>query len=363
MVMALGLAACGGGGGGATPTGVISVPTATPTTGPTSGNRATTSISFRVTGQLGTSSSKRSPQYISPGQDRLTFLVDGTKEVDNLHIANTPFTSADGNVKVAVTGDALNPAYYTVTLSIDVIPGIHTFGVEINGNAPAVILGEGQATYALQPGPNTPQAMALRGPVGSGYIMCDTDGHIAENNNCANSFNTTTGKYTLTAVAADFNGFPIPNQVVGGNPLTFDNGTFTVVETGTSTGVISLSNNGPFNNPGSQLTAQPSGGFFVPGTFSYGQPFNIVCNKLGTATVGIHNNQQGPGANALTGETYTYFDPANNFPTSGNYPGAGTVARGSKWVANPAYHGGSNPNAVHDILTVNCDASLVLTIT
>jgi hypothetical protein len=200
--------------------------------------------------------------------------------------------------------------------------------------------------------------------LGSGYILCDTDAHVAQNNGCQNSFNTNTGLYTLTAVIADYEGMAIPYQLVNATPLVLDNGGFSVVETDASAvtlnPVLTLTNNGPFTNPGNALSAEPSGGFFVPGTFTYGQHFNVKCNVLGTATLGLANTQQGANS-AVTGQNYIYFPP--NAESSSNYPGGPrALPRGSKWPGNPAYHAGNNPNAIHDLVTVNCDANLALTL-
>lgn len=237
--------------------------------------------------------------------------------------------------------------------TIDTLPGNHVVGVVLISGTPAIIMSEGQATYALSPGPNNPQALTLKGVLGSGYIQCDTAANIAANNGCSGSFNTGTGLYTLTAVGADYNGFPIVYQA----GVNFDNGGYSVVATSGGSNVV-LSNNGPFTNPGNQLTTGPSGAWYVPGAFTYGQPFNVQCVHLGTATLGLTNAQQGP-TNPVTGQTYTYFPP--NPESSSNYPGSGALPVGSKKPGDP-YHGGNNPNAVYNLGTVNCDANLQLTL-
>jgi hypothetical protein len=86
----------------------------------------------------------------------------------------------------------------------------------------------------------------------------------------------------------------------------------------------------------------------------------VKCNVLGTATLGLANTQQGANS-AVTGQNYIYFPP--NAESSSNYPGGPrALPRGSKWPGNPAYHAGNNPNAIHDLVTVNCDANLALTL-
>ncbi len=361
--LALALAACGGGSGGGSGSGApVAVPPAT-TPPPPNSNRATATISFRVPAPpdgTAPSSSARSPRYISPGTDKLTLIIDGVKAFNNQSILNTgpaqTYTSADGNT-IVVLNNSISGADFVFVATIDTLPGNHTFGVALISGTPAIVMSEGQATYALLPGPNNPQALALKGVIGSGYIQCDTDAHNLQGNACANSFNTTTALYTLTAVAADYNGFPIPNQTGVG----FDNGStgFSVVATSGGSN-IALTNNGPFTTPGTQLTAGPSGSWYVDGSFTYGQPFNVQCVHLGTATLGLTNPQQGP-TNPLTGLTYTYFPP--NPQSSSNYPGSGALPTGSKTHTGTHAGVGTDHNAVTNLATVNCDASLQLTLT
>jgi hypothetical protein len=244
---------------------------------------------------------------------------------------------------------------------IDTLPGSHTIGLEILGHNPPVILSEAQATLA--PGTNTPATMTLLGALSTSYVEC-ASGPV-DATNCQSSFTATpangpgTGYYTLTAIGSDFEGFPIALQGTSTAPIGFDNGSFSVMETD-GNGILSLGASGPYSNSGSALTG-PSGGFYVATQATYGRPFTASCIKTGTATVGLVTTATDPTV-PLSGETYTIFDPANNFATSGNYPGAGTLADGSKTPGNPAYHGGSNPNAVTTLTSINCDANLVLTV-
>ena len=367
MTLAVSLAACGGGGGGGATAPIGITPTTAPTSAPVAPGHATTSVSVRIPGgaALLPSASARAPRFISPGTDKLSFFVDGTAAFTNVQVdsAPQPYVSGDGNTK-ATFGCVAGGADVTCTLTVDTLPGNHTFGVVIKGGSPAIILSEGQATIALLPGNNAPATMALLGVMGGGYILCDTDAHVAANNGCQGSFDTNTALYTLTAVAADYEGMAIPYQTLNAAPVAYDNGSYSVVETDASAGgahpVVTLSNNGPFANPGNALSAEPSGGFFVPGTFPYGNHFNVKCNVLGTATLGLAITQQGP-TTPVTGQSYTYFPP--NPESSSNYPGGPqTLPRGSKFPGNPNYHGGNNPNAIHDLVTVNCDANLVLTL-
>ncbi|HEV2740821.1 MAG TPA: hypothetical protein VGU66_19855 [Candidatus Elarobacter sp.] len=373
-VLTLGLAACGGGSGSG-PSGITTPPTTTPTTSPR-GDRATTTISFLLPpseAANSTSSSQRSPRFVSPGQDKVTLIVDGAKVLDRHKTDGTlagTYTSPDGNTQMNVSYTNPQPPslYYTFSVAIDTIPGKHTIGAEILGGSPAIILSEAQQSYTLAPGPNANATMTLKGVVGTGYIMCDTVAHDVENNGCANSFvsdttSNTGGKYTLTAVAADFNSFPIADQ-----GIALDNGAYSVYEKN-PTGIVTIGVSGgdapPWTTPGNQLQNAPSGGFFVATKSNYGHPFTVHCNKLGTTQLGIKNAQSGP-IQPLAGQAYNLFDPSNNFPPqtgeTPNYPDQGNDATGDKTPGNPNYHNGQNPNAVYNLVTVSCDASLNLTI-
>jgi hypothetical protein len=351
LAAVLGLAACSGGGGSS----VSPVPSGTHTGTGSLSKSARTTITFRIPAApagAGTSNDARQSKAISPGTDKLTLIVDGTKAFNAMSIYNTGgpynYTSSDGNTKLTLNNTASN-GYFTFAATIDTLPGNHTLGVVLISGTPAIVLSEGQITYgAMQPGVNAPQSLTLNGAIGSGYIECDTAANNNLNNGCANSFNTATGLYTLTAVAADFNGFPI----VGQGSTTFDNGSLAVVETTTPSHLLTLSNNGPFTTPGTQLSG-PSGSWYTAGTYSYGQPFNVKCNSLGTATLGLVLSGTGGPTNPVTGQSYS---------AGTNYPAGGTLPAGSKYPGNPSYHGGVNPYAVYSLATVSCDANMVLTI-
>jgi hypothetical protein len=325
------------------------------TTNNASSKLATTSVSFRIPAPPAgstASSNSRDPRAISPGTDKLTLIVDGVKAFNAMSIYNTggpySYTSTNGNTKLTLNNTA-NAGYFTFVASIDTLPGNHTIGVVLISGTPAYVLSEGQIAYgAMQPGANTPQTLTLNGAIGTGYIECDTIANDALNNYCANSFNTSTGLYTLTAVAADFDGFPI----VGQGSAAFDNGSFTVVETTTSSHLLTLSNNGPFTTPGTQLLG-PSGSWYTNGSFSYGQPFNAKCNSLGTATLGLVLNGYGGPTDPVTGQAYS---------TGANYPSSGTLAEGPKNIGNPSDHGGHDTNGIYNLATVSCDVNMVLTI-
>lgn len=360
LAIAVALAGCGGGGGGSAP---VVVPTATPTVSPVNPGRSTATITFQIPADPDTAptSTGRTPRFISPGTDKLTLIIDGTKAFDKTPIFNTGgpqnYTSADGNTKVTLN-NSYGSGYFTFVATLDTLPGTHKIGVALISGTPAIVMSEGEATYALSPGPNAAQALTLLGALGSGYVQCDTAAQNGANNGCSASFNTTTGLYTLTAIGADYNGFPIVGQTVNNVAVPFDNGGFSVVETDASAGtpqpVLTLTNNGPFLTPGTHISG-PSGAWYVNGTFSYGQPFNVKCNVLGTATLGMTNSQQGP-TSPLSGFSYIYLNNLN-----ANYPASGPVPVGSKKPGDP-YHAGVNPNAIYHLATVNCDANMQLTL-
>jgi hypothetical protein len=355
LIGSMTLTGCGGGSSSA------GSPVMPSTSTKPSAKHATVSLSFKVPqndSQASPASVARKPQFISPGENNITLIVDGAKVLNlaDINASTSPTTSPDGNTTVSVTFAALG-TYYVYTIGMDTIPGTHQIGVEVLGNKPHIILSEAQATYTLQPGANPAATMTLLGALSTGYIEC-SNGPV-DSTNCASSYAAdstvgTGGVYTLTAIGADYDGFPIAFQANTG----FDNGGFKVVETD-GNNVLGLTNNGPFTSPGTQLLGN-SGGFYVSQQAYYGQPFNARCLKLGTATLALQNSTSGP-TTKLAGETYTYFDPSTDGST-GNYPGAGTLALGSKTPGNPAYHGGMNPNPVTTLMTINCDASLALTI-
>ena len=223
-LLTLGLAACGGGSSGSGGGGITTPPTTVPTTAP-HGDRATTTVSFLLPpndATTSTSSTQRGPRFVSPGQDKVTLIVDGVKVLDRHKTDGTlagTYTSPDGNTSMNVSYTNPQPPslYYTFTVAIDTIPGKHVIGAAIISGSPAIILSEAQQSYTLAPGPNAASTMTLKGVIGTGYIMCDTVANNNANNGCANSFvsdNTanTGGTYTLTAVASDFNSFPIADQ-------------------------------------------------------------------------------------------------------------------------------------------------------
>ncbi|MEO9264045.1 MAG: hypothetical protein ABI282_08105 [Candidatus Baltobacteraceae bacterium] len=279
-----------------------------------------TQVGFKDVHDSATGKIVRRPSYVSPGQNTFTFLVDGQTAYafNQTTGVGGPVTTSNGST-ISFSGETSGNDYI-ITLTVDTTPGTHLIGAVVQGNAPAYVLSEGQHSYTLAPGANTNLVpLALTGVMGTAYIECATVAQIladitAGTDNCGGyqNFNQTTGQYTFTAIAADADGFPIvaQNSPYGPGNVRFDNGGYTAVET-TSPAILTVSNMGPYIDPGVALTG-PSGGFYVPGQFTYGNQFNIACNKVGQGTVGLQITQNAP-SNPVTGFTIA----------PGTYPGAG----------------------------------------
>jgi hypothetical protein len=317
------LSACGGGG--------ASGPQTVPSGGSNSVTSVTTavaSVSFKVpkadpgtnigTSAVTTSSASRKPQYLSPGTDKFSFMLDkkevvADQEVVNFNNAgpsgNGTFTDPVTGSTVQISYDGSHPTYYAVNAVITTTPGQHEFGVVIKSGTPAYVLSEGQGNYTLAPtfsgqSPQSLGALVLNGAVGTGYIECDTWAQNTDTTNpagsCSNGANFAGGTYYFTAVAADYDGFPIVNQ----GSTAFDNGSYSVVETD-GKNVVAIGSNGPFSLPGSWLTG-PSSGWVAGSTFQYGNRFTATCNTIGTATLGLQFSPNVGGHPAVAIDGYNY---------------------------------------------------------
>ncbi|HEY8313054.1 MAG TPA: hypothetical protein VIG51_02670 [Candidatus Baltobacteraceae bacterium] len=364
------LAACGGGGGGNAGTSLV--PQNPSPNGPTSTStqRATASIVFRVPNGSPTTgasvdrhaaSKSRHPYSISPGTNNLTFSVDSTAIVNDAVITNNygstqTFTGKDGST-VTLSG-TLSGDYFVFTLAFQVTPGHHTLGVALLANAPNWVLSEGSGSFTLAPGNNgNIGTLALNGVVANGYIECATAAENTDGNNCNNygNFDPNSGAYTFTAVAADYDGFPIVQQAISGSYLPFDNGAYTVSESpADSPAILTLTGNGPFNEPGGDLTG-PSGSWYVPGSFTYGHHFTVQCSGVGEGHVVMQlNGSGGTPLVAIPGINYTN----SGKDSTSQYPAANELLPTGSKTSNS--HG--NANAVTNVLNVECSATGQLTL-
>ena len=362
MITSLSLAACSGGGAGSS----ASSNSVLPVVSTSSTAKAKASISFNVplanpgsnigTSSVSTQSIGRKLMEISPATDKFALVLDGVEIVKDVEVAN--YNNA-GTFTDPVTGSTVSlqftgyASYFTVTAVITTTPGSHTFGVVLKSGTPAYVLSEAQASYTLVPSFGSTQtlgALTLNPALGSGYIECDT---FAENSgtpagSCNNGQNFINGVYYLTAVAADYDGFPIVSQ----GSTAFDNGSYSVVETD-GNGIVTLGSNGPFSSPGSWLTGPSSS--WVPGnTFQYGNRFTATCNKVGTASLALQLTAQAYGNTPLspvTGYSYNYINSYSPLANGALLPlGSKTAAGGPGGVpANPQFN-----------VTVNCSAAATL---
>jgi hypothetical protein len=368
VIGAMSLAACSGGGAGSNSGSSNSLLPSGPSTSSTAKSKA--SISFNVPkanpgNNIGTSSvstqavATRKPMEISPATDKFALMIDGVEIVKDVEVANynnAGIVDANGNsVALAVTSFS---SYFTVTATMTTTPGSHLFGVVLKSGNPAYVLSEAQATYTLVPtfsgqSAQTLGTLTLLPAMGSGYIECDT---FAENSgspagSCNNGQNFINGVYYLTAVAADYDGFPIVSQ----GSTAFDNGSYSVVETD-GNGIVTLGSNGPFSSPGSWLTGPSSSWVdsLDPGaTFQYGNRFTATCNKVGTASLALQLTAQIYGnapLSPITGYNYNFINSYSPLANGAFLPlGSKTTAGPGTIPANPQYN-----------VTVNCSAVATL---
>jgi hypothetical protein len=357
MITSLSLAACGGGAQGGSSSSNSLLPSG-PSTSSTAKSKA--SISFNVpkanpgnnigTSSVSTQSIGRKLMEISPATDKFALVLDGNEIVSDVEVANynnagTFTDKATGStVSLQFTGFA---SYFTVTAVITTTPGQHTFGVVLKSGTPAYVLSEAQASYTLVPSFGSTQtlgALTLLPAMGTGYIECDT---WAENSgspagSCNNGQNFIGGTYYLSAVAADYDGFPIVSQ----GSTAFDNGSYSVVETDGNS-IVQLGSNGPFSTPGSWLTGPSSSwvdSLDPSGVFQYGNRFTATCLKVGTASLALQLSpgQGGSPLSPITGYNYTNL---NSYSPLAN---GALMPLGSKTAPtkNPQFN-----------VTVNCSAS------
>lgn len=358
------LTACGGGGSS---TGSTYAPIT-----PTQQQKSVAAFSFSIPAapQGTTAQSIRTPQYISAGNNGLDFIEDGSVLVaNNTAILNGGVVSGT-TIATDTAGDTLTFGGYTynattarleITLNLTTEPGPHTFGIAVRGGMPSIILGENQIRVVLPGHATTNVAFPLRGIVANAAIECPTVAENAAGNNCNNFQNLVPGNingtYTFAAIAEDYEGFPIYQQL---NPdgttfVPYDNGTLTpVVVSGPAT--IADAIGSPWSTPGNALIGAPAGSWWETKgglTFTYGNTFNVVCNGSGTAVVALQLSGTTPfgSTNPLTNETYVVNTDWPNVPSSGQlsaaYPNGATSV-----VLHNGY-----PNGIANIAHIGCGAA------
>jgi len=358
--LTLALAACGGGGSATPPV------RATPVS-PGGSATAPESISFRIpapalsgitnppsASQTKTSLSSRKPLYVSPDTSAFTLSIDGDLVFSGAS-ATTPGSSATTNIpnqtgtaSYTITAGGRSPnAYYTVTASVDVLPGQHTIGVALTA-LDGFVLSEAQQTYTLNGGSNPAAVFSLQGVVDSAF-WCDAA--------CDGGAGTpsASGVYTLDVYPTDHEGDAIVYQTSGSAPVSLDNGPVNLIEATDSNGggTVTIANAGPFTNPGNAFT--------IGSGSQSGYSVALQCAKIGTATVAM---QVGPAtAGGVSG--FNYAAPIN---TSLDPVDAST---GNPW-ATPQTNVYTTPNLLvgpvpvtqdfGNELSLSCDANLNLTI-
>lgn len=398
--LALSLTACGGGGGG-TGTGQ-QVPTAPATTSPTSKATASVKVSFVVpvaTGHTNPSSTARStkslstkglssrkPQYISPDTAGFFFFMDGQAIFGTVTSNSSPNTAASltpntynstatipggGSASYTVTQQTAtaptpNPGqgctvytcsnpytYDTITASLNVLPGLHKFGVALTA-ADGFVLSEDQESQTLNGGANTPATFYLKGVVDSAF-WCDAacDGGTG----AANS----DGSYTLAVFGTDHEGDAIPYQTVASVPITVDNGPLALVETD-SNGIVTMTStpSGPLTNPGNANTVT----YTEAGQASIqsGWTVNVKCVKVGTTTVALQVGSSTTGG--VTGFNYSADIDSSKDTVNGAAPYYNPFTTPTTRVYTDASQDVGTVPVQQDFgneLNVNCDASLGIT--
>ena len=390
--LALSLAACGGGGSGGT--GVNpQPPTPGQTTSPTSKASASVKVSFVVpvaTGHTNPSSSKRQtkslssrkPLYISPDTAGFFFFMDGHAIFGTPSSGSTPNTAASltpntytssasipggGTATYTVTQQTANNGtgctvttctdpytYDTITASLNVLPGSHTFGVVLSA-ADGFVLSEDQESQTLNGGANTPATFYLKGVVDSAF-WCDAacDGGTGPAN--------ADGSYTLAVFGTDHEGDAIPYQTVAPSTIIpVDNGTLSLVETD-SDAIVAITSTpvAPLTNPGNAnvVTYTEAG----QATILSGWTANVKCVKVGTTTVALQVGSSAVGG--VSGFNYSAnIDPSKD-PVNGASPIYNPFTTPTTRVYTDASQDVGTVPVQQDFgneLKVSCDASLGIT--
>jgi len=341
------LASCGGG-----TTGATSAPVPAQTS-PALDATATITVLVPDSSDQVAQAHARTPLFISPGTDKISILVDGISIVSEAQIAK--LRPADR--LTSVTSTSVN-GLLAVKIGFKTAAGKHTLGIVLNSNLEDQVLSEGQTAVTVGHGDdNDLGTLSLLGVAASGYIECATESQIAAGNTCKNYANLNNGTYTFTAVAADYAGYPIFNEIVNRQPLRFDNGAFSVTESD-GKGIVSIAQPaGGFASPGSTLNNAAGGGAPVTG-LTYGNAFTVRCARPGTTLLSL---QLGPnGGRPATPVTGYNYGPGS-FPISRSDGTTGTATVSHKYPTTNSEILPVGTRPLSDI-SVNCSVSLTLTV-
>jgi len=376
------LAACGGGGGASPASSSSLVPANNQNP-----SLATASVTFsipRPAGWTTTSAALRRPKFISPATNNMTILIDGQTAFNQVQVpynatgpspapTNPPFTGSNGTT--ATLSGTVTPADFTWTLTVNTVPGNHTVGVVLLGDSatPHDVLSEGQTTVDMKPGSSSSAFLQLQGVVGSAYLTCPASffanwNPATDNGTCNNYANFTPGStpgsggtYDFTVVAADTNGFPIvyQNNPSYNTPVPFDNGSVTIVNASPTILNVTVPTSLTFGSPGQALNDGPSGSWYLPGQFTYGQDIQIRCLQPGIGTIQLSVGGE-PNPYPITG-----FDPASASPAA-TYPAGGMLPVGFQDAYVLKYDAAGDPTKVNNQfvpnVSVNCTSSLTMTV-
>ncbi|HEY8313055.1 MAG TPA: hypothetical protein VIG51_02675 [Candidatus Baltobacteraceae bacterium] len=382
VLLVLALAACGGGGGG---TGTSLVPQNPSPNGPsaTGSANARESVSFRVpmaTASLSNptpasshrkAAAARKPMYISPDTAQATLIVDGTPvrfTIATKSPSNANGTTSSATIPIGTQGEQVSytttavqngpggAGYYQITMTFDLFPGAHTFGVALQA-ADGFVLSEGQSTYTLNGGSNPAATLSLKGVADSAFLCNWPD--------CNGTVGTPAadGTYSIMAFASDHEGDAIVQQKdASGAVVPLANGPISMVETD-SNHIVTIGNPGPFTDAGGDTTMHNGYASLVPTGWLGGHLITIKCNAMGSTKVAMELGSTSPAAGAVTGFDYTApiditkdpVDPSNGQP----FPTPQT----SVWTT-PGQIIGSVPTFQDfgNQLSVNCDANFNLTL-
>lgn len=333
MVASLAFAACSSGNSGST---VPTVP------GPPSNQtQAKTTMAFAIPIHNGAPSVPSKAALASPNRP---YFIDGdsnggiyiyfdgqTVANDVAFAPNGPLTAGPGPTgsgslpnggSYSYTSQVIiggNQDYVDVNVAFTTIPGPHKIGVvQTDGSCEVAaslciptnegsgiatqtnagyVLAENEQTFNLVAGNSNNLTMHLEGVPESIYFCGDGPCDTAASANAD-------GSYSSTVYIASESGDAIPYQSNGSTQVPFDNGLGYTIEELDGSGIVTITNGGPFLAAGD-----------VSGV--YGENITVTCKHAGSTTVaGVLTS--GGGTGSVSEFTYT----AQNYPQAGSVLGS-----------------------------------------